>query len=234
MKLQYILIQIVVFSLCIVSITAMNSENNMVDNIDSNLNNVKNKISTFKENPALEANNANLRGALSILNNTNVLKFDLTPSEFKKYRLDELKYHIEIIELFEKHYIKNYRSSKPYYMNVMPPQGAVDGPIFGTVDPAIIKNKKTREQYKSDLEENNKIGKEIAFQGELTKLKYALEAPNIKIGSIATIELFIKNNYTNDSFDIIEIKKSINESKLEPHIKNKILDDIIGHKNSNQ
>ncbi|RZA98023.1 hypothetical protein EVY06_20480, partial [Citrobacter koseri] len=116
----------------------------MVDNIDSNLNNVKNKISTFKENPALEANNANLRGALSILNNTNVLKFDLTPSEFKKYRLDELKYHIEIIELFEKHHIKNYRSSKPYHMNVMPPQGAVDGPIFGTVDPAIIKNKKTR------------------------------------------------------------------------------------------
>ncbi|HEM8056824.1 hypothetical protein I5468_20295 [Citrobacter koseri] len=206
----------------------------MVDNIDSNLNNVKNKISTFKENPALEANNANLRGALSILNNTNVLKFDLTPSEFKKYRLDELKYHIEIIELFEKQHIKNYRSSKPYHMNVMPPQGAVDGPIFGTVDPAIIKNKKTREQYKSDLEENNKIGKEIAFQGELTKLKYVLEAPNIKIGSIATIELFIKNHYTNDSFDIIEIKKSINESKLEPYIKNKILDDTIGHKNSKQ
>lgn len=204
----------------------MSCEGNMVDNINLNLNNIKDKILAFKEDPTLEADNGNLRGALYILNNTNILKSDLSPSEFKKYRLDELKFHVEIVELFEKFYIKNYRPSRPYYMNVMPPLDAIDEPVFGSVDPAIIKNKEIREQYESDLEENNKIGKEIALQGELTKLKHVLETPNIKIGSIATIEIFIKNNYINTPSDKIEIKEVINESKLDSRIKNKILDNI--------
>lgn len=216
-----------VFSLCIVSITAVNSENDMIDNIDLDLNQVKIKISKFKQDPELEANNASLRGALSILNSTSAL--DLEPSKFRKYRLEQLKYHIEIIELFDKYYIKNYKPSKPYYMHVIPPQGSVDGPVFGTIDPAIIKNKEIREQYKADLEENYKIGKEIALQGELTKLKYILETPSITTGIIATIELFIRNNYTTNSYDKTEVINTINNSSLDPYIKSKIIDDIIGN-----
>lgn len=199
----------------------------MKNNIDLNLYEIRKKIQFFKEDPLIDANDANLRSAFLILDNIQIPRGELTVNEFKKYRTESLILHVKIIELFEKYYIENYKSNKPYYMNIMPPQGSVDEPIFGAVDPEKIKNKVVREKYKSDVEENNKIGKEIAFQSELTALKHALEAPDIKVGNIAAVELFIKNNYTMDVADKAEIKEIIGKSLLKNNTKDKMFHDLI-------
>lgn len=227
MKLQTILIQIVVFSLCVVSSFSIYSEDKMKNNIDLNLNEIVKRVQSFKINPTQEANDANLRNALYLLNNIKISRSEYSLDEFKKYRAESLKLHVEILELFEQFYIENYKPNKPYHINLMPPLNSIDGPVFGAVDPAQIKDPIIRSRYILDVEENNKIGKEIAFQGELKSLKNALVAPDINVGSIATVESFIKKNYDLDTFDESEIREIIFSSELKNNIKNKILSDTI-------
>lgn len=198
----------------------------MKDNINIDLNEVNNKIQIFKKDPTLESSNANLRNALSILNNISISHDILTPSNFNRNRAAALKLHLKIVEVFEQYYIENYKPGKPYFLNLMPPEGSVDSPVFGPVDPLQIKDKKTREKYISEINENNLIGKEIAFQSELSALKNTLQAPNVKSGSIATVECFIKKYYAADSVDEIEIKEIIGRSELSDNIKNRIIKDV--------
>ncbi|EJS7346760.1 hypothetical protein NWM42_004593, partial [Salmonella enterica subsp. enterica serovar Idikan] len=139
----------------------------MKNDIRIRLNNVKSHIVTFREKPILDAQQSNLRFALFTLMGIDLSKEKITLSEFKEYRVEMLKYHIEIIELFNEYYIEDYKPA-PYKLRIYPPFGSVDGPVFGSVDPAIIKNKEIRDKYISDLEENNKIGEMNAFQSALT------------------------------------------------------------------
>lgn len=225
MKLQITLIKIVVLSLCVVSSFSIYSEDKMKDNI--NLNEVSNKIQAFKKDPTLESSDANLRNALLILNNISISHNELPLSNFRKNRSAALKLHLEIVELFETNYIENYKPERPYCLNLLPPEGSVDTPVFGSVDPLQIKDKKTREKYISDINENNVIGKEIAFQSELSALKNTLQAPDVKSGSIATVECFIKKYYSTDSVDEIEIKEIIERSELRDNLKSRIIKDVI-------
>ncbi|EHV9384546.1 hypothetical protein K1U95_004611, partial [Salmonella enterica subsp. enterica serovar Livingstone] len=163
----------------------------MKNDIRIRLNNVKSHIVTFREKPILDAQQSNLRFALFTLMGIDLSKEKITLSEFKEYRVEMLKYHIEIIELFNEYYIEDYKPA-PYKLRIYPPFGSVDGPVFGSVDPAIIKNKEIRDKYISDLEENNKIGEMNAFQSALTAVKHLLETPNSKLGIIATLVWFIK------------------------------------------
>ncbi len=198
----------------------------MKNDIDINLNQVRQDIFYFKKDPTSDADNANLRNAFDRLNDLELSKSALAYFEFKKYRVEILSLHIEIVELFERYYIANYKPKQPYYMTIMPPQGAIDEPIFGSVNPDTIKDKNIREKYIKDIEENKKTGREIAFQGELARLKYELSAPNIESGEVASLELFIKRNYTFNLTNFIEVKDIINKSKLENKTKEKIIHDI--------
>jgi len=200
----------------------------MKNNLIDALNKVDRNIVAFKKEPILDANNARLRGALMILNRINISKSELAVSDFKEIRLRALKANVEIVELFEKHYIKNYKPARPYYLHLLPPIDAIDETAFGSPDPDEIKNPKEQEKYKQDIEENNRIGMEISFQGELTKLKYLLETPDVKAGHIATVEYFIKNNYENNNVDDkAEAQYIIESSNLNGHDKNKIINDIF-------
>lgn len=88
----------------------------------------------------------------------------------------------------------------------------VDGPVFGSVNPAIIKDKEFRDKYISELEENNKIGEMNAFQSALTAVKRLLESPDAKFGIITSIQWFINCNYKGDSEDQDELKENIEDS----------------------
>lgn len=66
---------------------------------------------------------------------------------------------------------------------MFPPVDAVDGLVFGEVDLSRI-----RDNMNQILKENIRIGKELSFQAALTSVKYVLEAPDNKVGNIATIE----------------------------------------------
>lgn len=223
MKLLCILIRIVALVLCITSMPTVYGANHMNRNIAEELNKVNSKILEFKNEPLQDSNNANLRGAFFILNGIILNKDNLTPNEFKTYRLEILKLHIEIVYLFEKYYIENYKPQKPYYLHLPPPEGAMDATGFGQVDPDEIKDKNILQKYKSDLNENNKIGSEMSFQGEMNSLKHALEAPDIDSGSTATVELFIRNNYAFTENDKKEIEDVINIYNINQKSKYKIL-----------
>ncbi|ELI7112256.1 hypothetical protein RRT02_004609 [Salmonella enterica] len=194
----------------------------MKNDIRIRLNNVKSHIVTFREKPILDAQQSNLRFALFTLMGIDLSKEKITLSEFKEYRVEMLKYHIEIIELFNEYYIEDYKPA-PYKLRIYPPFGSVDGPVFGSVDPAIIKNKEIRDKYISDLEKNNKIGEMNAFQSALTAVKHLLETPNSKLGIIATLVWFIKYNYKDNVADQVELKMSIDTSQLSEPIKNRII-----------
>ena len=196
-----------------------------MNNILFKLNEVRGRISLFKKEPILDGRDRTLQHALAILSDINIYESELTSSDFKQYRLEMLRCHVEIVSLFNKYYIENYKPQKPYLMHVFPPRGAVDEPVFGEVDPARIKDKAIREKYEADLEENIKLGREISFQTALASIKYALESPNKKVGSIATLELFIKVYYEDNSSDKAEVEKVINESDLKNDLKSKILND---------
>lgn len=67
-------------------------------------------------------------------------KTELTSSVLKQYRLELLKYHVELVELFNKYYIVNYNPQRPYRMHMFPPVDAVDGLVFGEVDLSRIRD----------------------------------------------------------------------------------------------
>ncbi|TLI93723.1 hypothetical protein [Escherichia sp. E4385] len=198
-----------------------------MNDIRFKLNEVRGKISFFKKEPILDREYGNLRNALMILNDIHISGKNLSSEEFEQYRLEILRYHVDIVWLFNKYYIENYKPKKPYYMQVFPPDGSVDGIVFGTIDPARIKDKTIREKYKLDLAENKRDGEELSFQDELLAVKNILEAPSKNSGSIATLEFFIKAYYKNNSFDKTEVEKVINESELKNDLKSRILDDTV-------
>lgn len=226
MKPQITLIQIAVLSLCVVSSFSIHCESKMKNNIYMSLHEVSDKIQHFEKDPTLESNNANLRSAISILNNSDFSRNESSLSNYNKYRITALKLHLKVVALFEFYYIENYKPDKPYYMNLMPPQDSVDTPVFGPVDPMQIKDKTVREKYMSDINENNKIGREISFQSELASLKNLLQTPDVQLGSIATVECFIKKYYTKDSVSEAEIKEVVGRSELSGNVKNRIIEDV--------
>ncbi len=198
---------------------------NMKNNIQIRLNEIRGYISSFRVNPILDAQQGNLRRALFLLMNIDLSKEVLTPLEFKEYRVEMLKCHVEIIELFDKYYVENYKPG-PYKLKVYPPAGSVDGPVFGSVDPVRIRDESVRNKYISDLTDNNKIGEMNAFQSALAAVKRLLENPDAKLGTVATVEWFIKYNYKDNEVDRAEVDNIINASSLSESIKNQIVNEV--------
>lgn len=214
--------------LCLYTSAGFAMNNGCLPYEDTNtlLSGVRKEIKIFKQEPAIEGRSGNLRCALATLYDINLSEAKITDHEFKTYRLEALKYHIEIVALFEQYYNVNYKG-KDYILHLLPPEGAVDVPYFGSVDPDIIKDKYLREKYIAALKENERNGAENAFQGGLQALKRLLEMPDEKLGSIATIVFFIKNNYQDSEAEQEEIKRVITSSGLTKQMKDNIINNTL-------
>lgn len=183
----------------------------MNDEITQNMMKASTKLRSFINEPRGNETNYLLGSAFDDINRIDIKFSNLTESDFKKIRLSLLVMHLNILQSFDQYYIPNYKPGKKYILNLTPPVGAVDGPVFGPIDPTEIKNKKIRESYETDLAENSRLGKEIALQAELSALKLKLSMYDSEIGVISDAVNFIRNNYTNSNLDQTELERVIND-----------------------
>ncbi|WP_411704055.1 hypothetical protein [Edaphovirga cremea] len=167
-------------------------------------------LQSFTTDPKGNDTNYLLGKVLDEIDDIDINSSDITKPNYSKYRLSLLILHLKILQEFDKYYIPNFKPQKNYVMNLIPPQGAVDGPVLGAVDPADIKYDRIRRIYEKDLIENEGLGKEIALQSELSALKLKLSIYNDKLDVISDSVHFIKNHYTNSASDQSEVGRSIN------------------------
>ncbi|ELQ6019008.1 hypothetical protein ACN5LI_000757 [Cronobacter turicensis] len=182
----------------------------MNNEISKNIIKAGGELQTFSIDPKANNKNYLLGSLLDDINGIDLTTSKLSESDYKKFRLSLLMLHLNVLQEFDKYYIQNYKPNKKYTINLMPPSNAIDGPIFGPIDPAQIKDEKIREAYEKDLLENSELGKEIALQSELSALKLKLSMYNNKIGVISDSVSFISRYYTNSTPDQVEVKRTIN------------------------
>lgn len=183
----------------------------MNNEISQNIIKESDKFHSFTIAPKENDKNFLLGSVLDNINDINLTASKFADSDYKRFRLSLLILHLKVLQEFDRYYMQNYKPSKKYVLNLMPPLGAIDGPVFGTVDPSEIKNESLRKKYEKDLAENESIGKEIAFQSELKSLELKLSMYNNKIGVISDSLNFISHNYTNSTLDQAEVKRTIND-----------------------
>lgn len=182
----------------------------MNDEITQSMTKASTKLQSFISDPRGDETNFLLGSVFDDINSIDIKSSNLTKADYKAFRLSLLMMHLNILQEFEQYYIPNYKPSKKFVLNLAPPAGAIEGPVFGPVDPAEIKDKKVRESYEQDLVENSNLGKEIALQSELSALKSKLSMYDNKVGVVSDSVNFIRQHYTADSDDQVEVKRVVN------------------------
>ncbi|TKV05093.1 hypothetical protein FDX19_24925 [Citrobacter sp. wls619] len=199
------------------------AEANMQNDISDKIMKADHMLQSFINDPKGNNTNYLLGSALDCIDDIDISRLNIPKSEYNKLRLSLLILHLKILSEFDKYQIPNYKPKNNYSFNLLPPEGSTDGPVMGTIDPADIKDDRLRKNYEHELFENEKIGREISFQSELSSLKTKLSIYNSELGVISDLIYFIKNNYTNSDHDQSEITKLINIIITNHQIKNDIL-----------
>ncbi|MEE9683463.1 hypothetical protein V4841_05420 [Lelliottia amnigena] len=182
----------------------------MNDEVFLRIKKAENNLQTFIVDPKGIDKNFLLASVLDDINDINIEPSLFSGSDYKRFRFSLLMLHLNVLQEFDKYYIQNYNPGKKYFLHLMPPSGAVEGPYFGPIDPTEIKDEKVRETYEKDLAENAKLGEEIALQGELLALKMKLSMYNNNLGVISDAVNFIKLNYNNSVVEQAEVEQTIN------------------------
>ncbi|HGE6883578.1 TPA: hypothetical protein ACGB1E_005124 [Citrobacter amalonaticus] len=183
----------------------------MNNDISERINNANHMLIEFSLNPMDNDTNYLLGRILDDINDIDISKPEFSKSDHNEYRLSLLVLHLKILSEFDKYYIPSYKPKKNFQLHLLPPEGSIDGPVMGKIDPADIKDNRLRALYEDELIENEKIGKNISLQSELLNLKTKLSIYNNKLAVISDSVYFIKNNYKNNDLDHPEITTSINE-----------------------
>lgn len=182
----------------------------MNDKVAQDIMMAENKLHAFTLDPKGNDKNYLLGSVLEDINDIDIKSSNLSESDYHRFRLSLLMLHLNVLQEFDNYYIHNYNPEKKFFLHLMPPLGAVNGPIFGSVDPAEIKDEKVRSAYEKDLAENSKLGKEIALQGELSALKLKLSIYNNDMGVISDAVNFIRRHYANSAIEQAEVARTIN------------------------
>lgn len=182
----------------------------MRNDVFSDIIKAKKNLQAFMIDPRGSDENFLLGSVLDDINDIDIMSSKLSEADYKRFRLSLLMLHLNVLQEFDKYYIQNYKPGKKYFLHLMPPSGAIDGPFLGSIDPAEIKDEKIRSDYEKDLAENSRLGKEIALQSELSALKLKLSMYNSEMGVISDSVTFIRRHYTNSAIDQAEVECTIN------------------------
>ncbi|NHV08868.1 hypothetical protein G9X43_04915 [Cronobacter turicensis] len=186
------------------------AEADMKGEVSLRVEDASNKFEKFIADPKGRNKGYLLNAILEDINDIDISNPKIFGNEYSRLRSALLFLHLNVLQVFDRYYVENFKPDKKYFLKLIPPSGIIEGPALGPVDPSEIKNSNAREAYEKDLRENEKLGREIALQDELKSLKLKLSMYDDAVGVISDTVHFILRNYNNSSQDKNEVKYIIN------------------------
>lgn len=198
------------------------------DIIQQKLQAIKKGIASFVKDPIADSQNGELLRAAMSLSGIDFSIKGLSAEEYATYRREIVVSYIEVISQINRYYIDDYKSEKPCFLHVLPPEGSMNEIYFGNVNPARIKDEKLRNKYELMIKENERVCLKNSLQGVLQNIlnRFTIEWSNKKIDSVYALVVFIRSNYLNNKSDRAEIKILVSESALSSEFKKRIFDDV--------